>query len=123
MVVGGVPEARPDHAEAVARMALDVLETARRVGELGGAPFEVRIGINSGPVVAGVIGKRKFSYDVWGDTVNLAARLEETGLPGRIQVSQATRALLGDRFAFEARGPVELKGKGRVETYFLTGVS
>ncbi len=121
MAAGGLPTYRSDHADAMANMALDMLDAARRLGEATDEPFAVRVGINSGPVVAGVIGTRKFSYDVWGDMVNVASRMESTGEPGRIQVSAETRALLGDRFAFEARGPVEVKGKGAIETFFLTG--
>lgn len=121
MLAGGLPTYRSDHADAVANMALDMLDAVRRIGEEIGEPLDIRIGIHSGAVVAGVIGLRKFSYDVWGDMVNVASRMESTGEPGRIQVSAETRALLGDRFAFEARGPVEVKGKGAIETFFLTG--
>jgi adenylate cyclase len=120
MVAGGVPTRRADHADAVAAMALDLL-AAVRVLDTGEGRIEVRIGIHSGPLVAGVIGRRKFSYDVWGDTVNTAARLEAQGVPGRIHVSEATCALLEDRFLLEPHGAVEIKGKGPLSTYFLIG--
>ena len=86
-----------------------------------GLDLQLRIGINSGPVVAGVIGKRRFLYDLWGDAVNTAARMESYGVPGEIQVTEATRALLADEFAFEDRGVIEIKGKGPMHTYFLRG--
>ncbi|MGD9536683.1 MAG: adenylate/guanylate cyclase domain-containing protein [Alphaproteobacteria bacterium] len=121
MVAGGVPTGRPDHAAAVAGMALDLLAAVRRFNAEGGMSIEVRVGIHSGSLVAGVIGRRKFSYDVWGDTVNTASRLEAQGVPGRIHVSAATRALLQDRFLFEPHGAVEIKGKGPLSTYFLIG--
>jgi class 3 adenylate cyclase/CHASE3 domain sensor protein len=119
MVAGGVPEERPDHAAAVAEMAIEMREASSLLaGELG-TPLRLRIGIHSGPLVAGVIGTHKFVYDVWGDTVNTANRMEKYGAPGRIHISAATRDLLGDRFCFEARGGLEIKGKGVMETFFL----
>ncbi len=119
MVVGGVPNARADHATAVAKMSIDMLRVLK---ELQGPEFEslsLRIGIHSGPVVAGVIGKRKFAFDLWGDTVNTASRMESHGQPGRIHVSQATHDLLSEQFAFEARGLTAIKGKGELSTFFL----
>jgi class 3 adenylate cyclase len=118
MVAGGLPEPRPDHLEAMARFALAVAQTMQQSG-LAEEGLQVRIGMNVGSVVAGVIGRRKFSYDVWGDTVNTASRLESHGEPGRIQVSEAVQQRLHDRFAFAPRGVVELKGKGPVIAYFL----
>jgi len=119
MVAGGLPDPRPDHAEAVARMALAVRDAVAGRHDPGGQPLEVRIGIDTGPVVAGVIGVHKFSYDLWGDTVNTASRMESHGVPGRIQVTERTYRRLKDDFDFECRGPVEVKGKGEMVTWFL----
>ena len=121
MAVGGLPEPRPDHAEAVAEMALAVREEVPRHLDPGGRPLQVRIGIDTGPVVAGVIGRRKFSYDLWGDTVNTASRMETNGVPGCIQVTDRAHRRLRDRYRFERRGPVEIKGKGELVTWFLVG--
>ena len=119
MVAAGLPERRPDHAEAMAEMALDMRDSFSRVCEPLGADLAIRIGIDSGPVVAGVIGRHKFSYDLWGDTVNTASRMESHGVPGQIQVSEAVRNRLQDHYDFEARGEVELKGKGPRPAYIL----
>lgn len=121
MVVGGLPTPRSDHVEAVAEVALDMVEcvAARFAGFV--PPIQIRIGINTGPVIAGVIGRHKFNYDLWGDTVNTASRMESHSLPGRIQVTDATRARLADRYRFEPRGEIEVKGKGCVNTWFLIG--
>jgi adenylate cyclase len=121
MVAGGIPEARPDHAAAMAEMAFQMLDTAAAAGRSLGEKLELRIGIHTGALVAGVIGTHKFVYDVWGDTVNTASRMENLGLPGRIHISAATRAALGDGFRVASRGPVEVKGKGVMETFFLIG--
>jgi class 3 adenylate cyclase len=119
MVVAGVPSRRPDHAQAIAAMALEMRDSLR-VPELpGGQQLAMRIGIHSGPVVAGVIGKRKLLYDLWGDTVNTASRMESHGVAGHIQVSAATRGLLGSEFELTARGEIEIKGKGKMSTFFL----
>ncbi|MFQ5613065.1 MAG: adenylate/guanylate cyclase domain-containing protein [Anaerolineae bacterium] len=121
MVVGGLPKPQPDHAGAIAEMALDMQgEIARFKGEQG-QPFSLRIGINTGQVVAGVIGKKKFTYDLWGDTVNVASRMESHGLGGRIQVTPSTYERLRDKYRFEERGPIQVKGKGQMNTYFLVG--
>ncbi|HTN92084.1 MAG TPA: adenylate/guanylate cyclase domain-containing protein [Sorangium sp.] len=123
MVVGGLPVQRPDHARAIARMALAMADTVSQFLADDGQPFRLRIGINTGPVIAGVIGKRKFSYDLWGDAVNVASRMESSGEPGRIQVSEASYALLRGDFALEERGLVAIKGKGAMKTYWLLGES
>ncbi len=121
MVAGGLPEAQPDHAERIARFALAIREAVARHQDDQGAPIRIRIGINSGPVVAGVIGKRKFAYDLWGDVVNIAARMEQSAEAGTIQVSAAAEALLKDEFRFSRRGDVEIKGIGAMTVYRLEG--
>jgi class 3 adenylate cyclase len=121
MIVGGMPIWQPDHLERMAAVALEIAhavshnEAASRLG------VQFRIGMHTGPVVAGVIGTKKFIYDVWGDTVNVASRMEQTGVPGRIQVTGAVEHRLRDRFRLESRGEVEIKGKGSMETFFLLG--
>ena len=121
MVAGGIPIVRPDHAEASAEMALDMLVAIDELNVKLEATFDLRIGINSGPVVAGVIGTKKFIYDLWGNAVNTASRMESHGVPGRIQVSFYTYELLRDKYEFEERGSIEIKGQGEMRTYFLTG--
>jgi adenylate cyclase len=121
MVAGGLPDPLPDHPAIVADMALDMLNLAGHRMLSDDQPAQLRIGIDSGPVVAGVIGKRKFIYDLWGDTVNTASRMESQGVPGCIQVTERVRDLLKDRYDFRERGPVQVKGKGEMTTYFLTG--
>ncbi len=121
MVAGGIPIARPDHAEASAEMALDMLVAIDELNVKLEATFDLRIGINSGPVVAGVIGTKKFIYDLWGNAVNTASRMESHGVPGRIQVSFYTYELLRDKYEFEERGLIDVKGQGEMRTYFLTG--
>ncbi|CAN90731.1 putative adenylate cyclase [Sorangium cellulosum So ce56] len=121
MVVGGLPAQRPDHARAIARMAIAMTHTVRQFVGDDGEPFQLRIGINTGPVIAGVIGKKKFSYDLWGDAVNVASRMESSGEPGRIQVSEASYSLLARDFLLEERGLVAIKGKGAMKTYWLIG--
>jgi adenylate cyclase len=121
MVAAGVPVPRPDHARALAMMALDMLEAMRAGEAMGDLGMELRIGINSGPVVAGVIGRKRFLYDLWGDAVNIASRMESQGTAGRIQVTRATFELLEDEFHFEPRGTVTVKGKGDMETWYLVG--
>ena len=121
MVAGGIPVARTDHAEAVAEMALAMVDSLSSFDDRWGKPFSIRIGINTGRVIAGVIGKSKFIYDLWGDAVNTASRMESQGEKDRIQVTQATYEKLKDKFEFEPRGVINVKGKGDMETYFLTG--
>lgn len=121
MVVGGLPVPRADHAEAIAHIALDMQDTIRTFLRDDGEPFRLRIGINTGPVVAGVIGSKKFIYDLWGDAVNVASRMESHGTSDGIQVTQSTYELLHHQFVFESRGMVHIKGKGDMQTYWLMG--
>src|SRR5919199_1813906 len=121
MVVAGVPSPHPDHASAIAQMALDMQAEMVKVSDETGEAFKLRIGINSGPVVAGVIGIKKFFYDLWGDTVNVASRMESQGVDGAIQVTAATYQLLRDKYLFEERGVIFVKGKGDMTAYLLTG--
>ena len=122
MVVSGLPKPILDHADAMADLALDIRDALLGLVDPKGRPVPVRIGIASGPVVAGVVGTRKLFYDVWGDAVNTASRMESTGEPGKIQVAPATYELLKDEFEFVARGPIEVRGKGYIPTWFLTGL-
>ena len=121
LVVAGLPEPRGDHALAVAEMALDMQQTLCQVNEQTGQNLTLRIGIHTGPVVAGVIGLKKFAYDLWGDTVNTASRMESHGIPGEIQVTRVTYDCIKDHFVFEQRGPIRVKGKGEMTTYLLKG--
>ncbi len=121
MVVGGIPLPKPDHAEAVAQMALDMQATIVQFNAETGQNFKMRIGIHTGPVTAGVIGVKKFIYDLWGDTVNTASRMESHGIPGEIQVTQDTYDRLRDRFWLEERGAIAVKGKGEMMAYLLKG--
>ena len=120
MVAAGIPEAQPDHADRIAALAPRMLDALTVIADATALKLQARIGIHTGPITAGVIGTHKFVYDVWGDTVNTASRMESHSLPGRIQLSAATRAALGDRFKLERRGVIEVKGKGMMETYFLS---
>ncbi len=119
MVVGGLPTARTDHAEAIAEMALAMQKSISNFKRGDNTTFSLRIGINTGPVVAGVIGIRKFIYDLWGDAVNVASRMESHGLAGGIQVTQATYDLLQDKYDFWHRGKIFVKGRGEMDTYML----
>ena len=119
MVAAGVPSPRPDHARALALMALDMQAAMRSADDVGRLGLELRVGINSGPVVAGVIGRKRFLYDLWGDAVNTASRMESHGTSGRIQITRATKELLEDEFVCEPRGTVTVKGKGEMETWYV----
>jgi adenylate cyclase len=119
MVVSGVPEPLADHAGALADLALDILDALAGLVDSRGRAVPVRLGIASGPVVAGVVGTRKFFYDVWGDAVNTASRMESTGVAGKIQVAPSTFELLADRFELEERGVIEVRGKKPMRTWFL----
>ena len=123
MLAGGIPLARADHAQAVAKAALQMLEVIKRLNVDMDEPLALRVGMHTGEVVAGVIGSRKFSYDVWGDTVNTASRMQSQGLPGRIQVTEATYELLQNEFELKRRGTLRVRGKGRMPTWFLVAES
>lgn len=123
MAAAGVPSPSTDHVETIARMALDMVTALEEANRELGLALQIRIGINTGPVVAGVIGAHRFIYDMWGDTVNVASRMESTGHPGRIQVTAEVHARLAGRFRFEPRGEVSVKGKGTLTTYFLVGAA
>ena len=119
MVVAGAPYPRKDHAEACVHMALAMQKVLKLQREKYGDDLDVRIGVHSGKIVAGVIGMSKFAYDIWGDTVNIASRMESHCIPGRIQISDATKALIQDSFFLEPRGELEVKGKGIMKTWFV----
>jgi class 3 adenylate cyclase len=121
MAVGGLPEPQSDHAERVASAALEMLPALSRVGKWLDLPLSVRIGVQTGDAVAGVIGRQKFVYDLWGDTVNTASRMETYGVGGHIQCTERVYRRLSDRFNFTPRGEIDIKGKGSMSTYFLTG--
>ena len=119
MAASGLPESRKDHAVALVGFALDMLELLDQYNEINGTDLKLRIGIHCGPLTAGVIGSQKFSYDIWGDTVNVASRMESTGEPGRIHVSEAFARAAKRHVIFEERGHVQVKGKGEMRTFFV----
>jgi guanylate cyclase len=121
MVAAGVPSPRPDHARVLALLALDMIGSVAPDGSVGDLGLQLRIGIDSGPVVAGVIGRKRFQYDLWGDAVTTASRMESHGVTGRIQIGRTTFELLRDEFVCEARGRLDVKGRGEMETWFLSG--
>ncbi len=121
MAIAGAPEPSSEHVARAADLALDMLETAHRYDDTDGEGVELRIGIDCGPVIAGVIGLKKFTYDVWGDPVNTASRMESHGIPGKIQVTQRVHDRLRGSHRFEERGLIEVKGKGEMRTFFLVG--
>jgi adenylate cyclase len=121
MLAGGLPTPCANHAEAVAEMARDMQQEIARFSQESDNPINIRIGINTGPVVAGVIGLKRFIYDLWGDTVNTASRMESHGIPNCIQVTQSTYERLRDKYVFEERGVIAVRGKGEMLTYLLMG--
>ena len=121
MAASGLSLGATRGAHAMAEMALGMLARVKELSARYEDPISIRIGLNSGPVVAGVIGKKKFIYDVWGDAVNTASRMESHGTPGRVHVTEQTRQRLEDEYAFESRGSIEVKGKGPMQTHFLLG--
>lgn len=123
MVVGGLTDNSPDHLGQIADLALAMMASIETFERESGISFSLRIGIHTGPVVAGVIGKSKFAYDLWGDTVNVASRMESTGVDRKIQVSEPVARALGDQFEFDKRGSIEIKGRGLMDTYFLKDAS
>jgi adenylate cyclase len=119
MVAAGVPRPCEDHAQRLAHIALGMQAYTSSLEYINGKPIHFRIGINSGPVIGGVIGRRKFVYDIWGDAVNIASRMESQGVPGKIQITQATYELVKDAFVCERLGSIQVKGRGEMEIYYL----
>ena len=121
MVAGGIPRERPNHTEAIANLALDMIEVAKLTIGPDAKPVQLRVGIHTGPLIAGVIGQSRFLYDLWGDTVNVASRMESLGEAGRIQVTEDVYRRLRGNYDFERRGEIDVKGKGSMATWYLTG--
>jgi adenylate cyclase len=121
MVAGGIPTPMTDHAEAIAEMAIESQKEINRFNAEYNMQVQIRIGINTGPVIAGIIGRNKFIYDLWGDTVNTASRMESHSVAGEIQVTEETYSRLQSKYIFQNRGKIEVKGKGEMQTYFLLG--
>jgi class 3 adenylate cyclase len=123
MAVAGLPLPQADHVDRAVMMALDIIAAMPQLRQELGVEIDVRIGVHTGPLVAGVIGTQKYAYDVWGDTVNVASRMESHGLPGHVQVSDDVRKHLGGRFEVEERGTIEIKNRGSMKTWFVHGLS
>jgi adenylate cyclase len=121
MAVGGIPHTIPEHLNRIAEAALQMLDEATQVRAPDGTKLAIRIGIHTGPVCAGVIGESKFIFDVWGDTVNMASRMESHGVAGRIQVTEAVHTALLDEYDFAGPMTINVKGKGPAQTWFLSG--
>ncbi len=121
LVAAGLPEPRADHAEAVADFALDLQRMAHSLRSPDGSTIEIRIDLHSGPLIAGVIGESRFLYDMWGDTVNVASRMESLGMPGKIQVSEEAHNILAEKFTFDPRGKIDVKGRSEMHTWWLSG--
>jgi class 3 adenylate cyclase len=119
MAAFGLPDPRPDHAEAAVLQARAMLKEIDRFRTPDGVQMKLRVGIHTGPAVAGIIGQRKFSFDVWGTTVNIASRMESLGEPGRVHVSEAVARMLEGRFPFVDRGLIDVKGAGPMRTFFV----
>ena len=119
MIAAGVPTPRADHATTLAALALDIVQGLKELPDRGGKRLEFRLGINSGPIIAGIIGKMKFQYDLWGDTVNVAARMEQHGEVGKVHISAASYELIKDAFECDPRGVIPIKGKEKMETWFV----
>jgi class 3 adenylate cyclase len=123
MIASGLPQPRNDHAQILARLALEMNAYIFGLPPVGGQSLSFRLGMNSGPAIAGVIGQKKFAYNVWGDSVNVASRMESQGVPGKIQITQATYELIRDSFHCEPRGTINIKGRGEMMTWFLMGTN
>ena len=126
MCAGGLPVANTTHAIDTVSAALEIQQYIRKYSDQrirnGKDPFEIRIGIHSGPVVAGIVGLKKFAYDIWGDTVNIASRMESTGEAGKINISGRTHELVRDKFIFTYREKIQAKNKGEIDMYFVEGI-